>query len=172
MFIIVLLDFTKVTFHRTSLPSELFKGPVHAFSKADYILDADSLQENADKWLTTVNNTTLWTSVQITLKVSKPQSSLMATKIIWLIDYCYSFCTQVRSIFHIRFISRDSFLLLSCLLHPLAIAIFHIQSIYRDYFTSTELQQSTITIFHIQLMYSDYLPSTELYSVSQFKFHL
>lgn len=42
MFIIVLLDFTKVTFHRTSLPSELFKGPVHAFSKADYILDADS----------------------------------------------------------------------------------------------------------------------------------
>lgn len=48
-----------------------------------------------------MNNTTLWTSVQITLKVSKPQSSLMATKIIWLIDYCYSFCTQVRSIFHI-----------------------------------------------------------------------
>lgn len=26
MFIIVLLDFTEVTFHRTSLPSELFKG--------------------------------------------------------------------------------------------------------------------------------------------------
>lgn len=36
----------------------------------------------------------------------------------------------MRSIFHIWFISRDSFLLLSCLLHPLAIAIFHIQSIY------------------------------------------
>lgn len=41
MFIIVLLDFTEVTFHRTSSPSELFKGPVLAFSKADCILDAD-----------------------------------------------------------------------------------------------------------------------------------